>query len=188
MCCSAPSLAHPPPAPLPSLPPPLLPPRCHPSAPPKNTICPCPPKPHLPTPPSSLLTHVPLPLTLLTPQSHRKSVTDILSTPFTATLLDRSLAHPVPYQITLLPRPPPTKPPTHSPRLYMLSVAPPPPPFPVGFRERLLADPSFMVKLAIECGIGICTKCTAEYTKRQGTFSKVNRGFWGRGGGAEWED
>lgn len=41
-----------------------------------------------------------------------------------------------------------------------------------GFRERLLADPSFMVKLAIECGIGICTKCTAEYTKRQGTFSK----------------
>lgn len=41
-----------------------------------------------------------------------------------------------------------------------------------GFRERLLADPSFLVKLAIECGIGICTKCTAEYAKRQGTFSK----------------
>jgi hypothetical protein len=36
-----------------------------------------------------------------------------------------------------------------------------------------MADPSFMVKLAIECGIGVCTKCTAEYTKRQGTFSQV---------------
>jgi hypothetical protein len=42
-----------------------------------------------------------------------------------------------------------------------------------GFRERLLADPSFLVKLGIEVGIGICTKCTAEYAKRQGTFSKV---------------
>jgi hypothetical protein len=41
------------------------------------------------------------------------------------------------------------------------------------FRERLLADPSFLVKLAIEVGIGVCTKCTAEYAKRQGTFSKV---------------
>lgn len=35
-----------------------------------------------------------------------------------------------------------------------------------GFRERLLADPGFFVKVAIEVGIGICTKCTAEYTKR----------------------
>lgn len=42
-----------------------------------------------------------------------------------------------------------------------------------GFRERLLADPSFLVKLGIEVGIGICTKCTAEYAKRQGTFGKV---------------
>lgn len=42
-----------------------------------------------------------------------------------------------------------------------------------GFRERLLADPSFLMKVAIEVGIGICTKCTAEYTKRQGTFHKV---------------
>lgn len=41
-----------------------------------------------------------------------------------------------------------------------------------GFRERLLADPSFMVKLAIECGIGVCTKCTAEYTKRGDSFNK----------------
>lgn len=41
-----------------------------------------------------------------------------------------------------------------------------------GFRERFLADPSFMVKLGIELGIGICTKMTAEYAKRQGTFSK----------------
>jgi hypothetical protein len=52
-----------------------------------------------------------------------------------------------------------------------------------GFRERLLADPSFLVKLAIECGIGICTKCTAEYAKRQGTFSKVSRGPTRHGGG-----
>jgi hypothetical protein len=35
-----------------------------------------------------------------------------------------------------------------------------------GFRDRLLADPSFMIKVAIEVGIGICTKTTAEYTKR----------------------
>jgi hypothetical protein len=44
---------------------------------------------------------------------------------------------------------------------------------PAGFRERLLADPSFLTKLAIECGIGICTKCTAEYTKRGSSFEKV---------------
>jgi hypothetical protein len=30
-----------------------------------------------------------------------------------------------------------------------------------GFRERLLADPGFMIKVAIEVGIGICTKTTA---------------------------
>lgn len=42
-----------------------------------------------------------------------------------------------------------------------------------GFRERLLADPSFLTKMAIEVGIGICTKCTAEYTKRGNSFSKV---------------
>lgn len=40
-----------------------------------------------------------------------------------------------------------------------------------GFRERLLADPSFMVKVAIEVGIGILTKSTAEYTKRGDRFS-----------------
>ncbi len=40
------------------------------------------------------------------------------------------------------------------------------------FRERLLADPSFMIKVAIECGIGVCTKCTAEYNKRGENFSK----------------
>jgi hypothetical protein len=42
-----------------------------------------------------------------------------------------------------------------------------------GFRERLLADPGFMFKVAIELGIGICTKMSAEYAKRQGTFSQV---------------
>jgi hypothetical protein len=41
-----------------------------------------------------------------------------------------------------------------------------------GFRERLLADPSFFVKVAIEVGIGIFTKSTAEYTKRGESFSK----------------
>lgn len=35
-----------------------------------------------------------------------------------------------------------------------------------GFRERLLADPGFLVKVAIECGIGVCTKMSAEYAKR----------------------
>ena len=40
-----------------------------------------------------------------------------------------------------------------------------------GFRERLLADPSFMIKVAIEVGIGICTKTTAEYTKRGENFN-----------------
>lgn len=39
-----------------------------------------------------------------------------------------------------------------------------------GFRERLLADPGFMIKVAIEVGIGICTKTTAEYTKRGDDF------------------
>jgi hypothetical protein len=40
-----------------------------------------------------------------------------------------------------------------------------------GFRERLLADPSFFVKVAIEVGIGVFTKSTAEYTKRGPAFS-----------------
>mmetsp|Transcript_18053 Transcript_18053/g.50530 ORF Transcript_18053/g.50530 Transcript_18053/m.50530 type:complete len:412 (+) Transcript_18053:176-1411(+) len=40
-----------------------------------------------------------------------------------------------------------------------------------GFRERLLGDPSFPVKVAIECGIGVCTKLTAEKAKRQENFS-----------------
>ena len=39
-----------------------------------------------------------------------------------------------------------------------------------GFRERLMADPSFMVKVAIEVGIGICTKSAAEATKRGPAF------------------
>lgn len=39
-----------------------------------------------------------------------------------------------------------------------------------GFRERLLADPQFFVKVAIEVGIGIFTKSTAEYTKRGANF------------------
>lgn len=39
-----------------------------------------------------------------------------------------------------------------------------------GFRERLLADPGFFVKVAIEVGIGICTKTTAEYAKRGDKF------------------
>ncbi|KAG1671813.1 hypothetical protein FOA52_000190 [Chlamydomonas sp. UWO 241] len=39
-----------------------------------------------------------------------------------------------------------------------------------GFRERLLADPSFPVKVGIECGIGVCTKVAAEKTKRGAAF------------------
>ncbi|EFJ52087.1 hypothetical protein VOLCADRAFT_79235 [Volvox carteri f. nagariensis] len=39
-----------------------------------------------------------------------------------------------------------------------------------GFRERLLADPSFFVKLGIEIGIGVVMKITAEYTKRKENF------------------
>jgi Protein RETICULATA-related len=41
-----------------------------------------------------------------------------------------------------------------------------------GFRERLMADPSFFVKVGIECGIGICTKGAAEYEKRKGRFAQ----------------
>lgn len=39
-----------------------------------------------------------------------------------------------------------------------------------GFRQRLLADPSFLFKVGIECGIGIFTKTTAEYKKRDDAF------------------
>lgn len=39
-----------------------------------------------------------------------------------------------------------------------------------GFRDRLLADPSFLFKVGIECGIGIFTKSTAEYKKRGNAF------------------
>ncbi|GMH37960.1 hypothetical protein BSKO_05844 [Bryopsis sp. KO-2023] len=39
-----------------------------------------------------------------------------------------------------------------------------------GFRERMLADPSFLFKVALECGIGIFTKSTAEYKKRDKVF------------------
>ena len=35
-----------------------------------------------------------------------------------------------------------------------------------------MADPSFFVKVGIECGIGIVTKSAAEYEKRKGRFSK----------------
>ncbi|CAD7698727.1 unnamed protein product [Ostreobium quekettii] len=41
-----------------------------------------------------------------------------------------------------------------------------------GFRERLMADSSFLYKLSLECGIGIFTKSAAEYGKRQKTFWK----------------
>ncbi|CAL8466859.1 g6395 [Coccomyxa elongata] len=41
-----------------------------------------------------------------------------------------------------------------------------------GFRDRLLADPSFLVKVGIEVGIGIFTKSSAEYAKRGENFNK----------------
>ena len=57
-------------------------------------------------------------------------------------------------------------------RCCMLPPPParPRPPTCSGFRERLLADPGFMVKVGIEVGIGVCTKTTAEYTKRGDDF------------------
>lgn len=39
-----------------------------------------------------------------------------------------------------------------------------------GFRERMLADPNFLYKTCLECGIGIFTKSAAEYGKRQKSF------------------
>jgi len=39
-----------------------------------------------------------------------------------------------------------------------------------GFRERLLGDPLFLNKLAIEVGVGVVTKLTAEATKRGDNF------------------
>ena len=41
-----------------------------------------------------------------------------------------------------------------------------------GFRERLMADPTFFTKVGIECGIGLCTKTSAEYQKRRGHFAQ----------------
>ena len=38
--------------------------------------------------------------------------------------------------------------------------------------QRLLGDSLFLTKLSIEIGIGVCTKISAEYTKRQGNFVK----------------
>ena len=39
-----------------------------------------------------------------------------------------------------------------------------------GFRERLMGDPGFLLKLGIELGIGICTKSAAEFAKRGDKF------------------
>ncbi len=39
-----------------------------------------------------------------------------------------------------------------------------------GFRERLMGDPGFLLKLGIELGIGICTKSAAEFAKRGEKF------------------
>ena len=41
-----------------------------------------------------------------------------------------------------------------------------------GFRNKLLADPSLLFKLGIEIGIGIITKCSAEYQKRKPHFKE----------------
>lgn len=41
-----------------------------------------------------------------------------------------------------------------------------------GFRARLLADPNFLIKVAIELGIGMVMKVTAEYTKRGEKFGE----------------
>jgi len=39
-----------------------------------------------------------------------------------------------------------------------------------GFKERILADELFLAKVAIECGIGIVTKTTAEIERREHNF------------------
>lgn len=39
-------------------------------------------------------------------------------------------------------------------------------------RHRLLADPHFLFKVGVECGIGVFTKATAEYNKRGKYFWK----------------
>lgn len=36
----------------------------------------------------------------------------------------------------------------------------------------MIADPNFLYKMALECGIGIIAKSTAEVSKRQGTFGR----------------
>eukprot|EP00898_Chlorokybus_atmophyticus_P008359 jgi/Chlat1/8524/Chrsp80S07816 len=41
-----------------------------------------------------------------------------------------------------------------------------------GFRERLLADNLFLVKVGIECGVGVFTKTAAELEKRRDKFSQ----------------
>jgi hypothetical protein len=41
-----------------------------------------------------------------------------------------------------------------------------------GIRNKMLADPSLAFKLGIELGIGIFTKCSAEYQKRKPYFAK----------------
>ncbi|GKU88587.1 hypothetical protein SLEP1_g2833 [Rubroshorea leprosula] len=41
-----------------------------------------------------------------------------------------------------------------------------------GFKERLLADDLFLVKVAIECGVGIFTKSAAELERRRENFTK----------------
>ena len=41
-----------------------------------------------------------------------------------------------------------------------------------GFRERLLIDAAFLTKVAVECGIGVVTKLSAEKTKRGESFSR----------------
>lgn len=41
-----------------------------------------------------------------------------------------------------------------------------------GFRNKLLADPNLSFKLGIELGIGVFTKCSAEYQKRKPNFMK----------------
>lgn len=43
---------------------------------------------------------------------------------------------------------------------------------PTGFRDRLLADESFIVKVGIELGIGLVCKLAAEREKRRAAFKK----------------
>ncbi|XP_060668789.1 protein RETICULATA-RELATED 4, chloroplastic-like [Ziziphus jujuba] len=65
-----------------------------------------------------------------------------------------------------------------------------------GLKERLLADDLFLVKVAMECGVGIFTKTAVKYERRrENFFNKIDfrnlphvrvDSYLSRGGGGFW--